>query len=153
MKKREANPIDLLPFSMGLRLLFKCLDDDSWIATDNRIRRHVFDDNGTRSDNGIVADRDARIDDGTPANPYIIADAHRLAAFDTGEPLLDIERMSRCIDVDARAHQAIVANANVADVEEHAIEIGEEIVADVDIIAVVAAEVRLDIQMIPARAE
>lgn len=139
--------MDLLPFPIPIffRLAFDGLDDDCRIAADDGVRRHVFHDDRAGCDDGIVADRDARIDDSAPADPHIIADAHRFAEFDTAQPLFDIERMGRRIDVDARPDQAVIADADVADVEEDTVEIGKEVMPDMDIIAVITAEVRLDI--------
>lgn len=64
-----------------------------------------------------------------------------------------IQRVSGRVDVDARPQQAVVADANLADIEHHAVKVRIEILADMDVIAVITAEVRFDVIMFPGRSQ
>lgn len=114
------------------------------IAADDGVGRYIFDDNGTGSDDGIVADGDARIDDGTAADPDIMADDDGFAEFFAGIAGDRIERMSRCVNVDPRRNHAIVANPDFTDVQKDTVEIGIEVVADMDVKTVIAAKIRFN---------
>lgn len=114
------------------------------IAADDRAGGYIFGDHGTRSDDGVVADVDAGIDDSTAADPDIVADGDGFAEFFAGIAGNRIERMSRCVNVDTRRNHAIVADPDFADIQKHTIEIGVEVIADVDVKTIIAAEIRFN---------
>src|SRR5690554_1517655 len=55
-----------------------------------------------------------------------------------------VERMQRGVDLNGRAKAAVAADAYTADIEYHAIEVEEDITAQLDVGAVVAEKGRLD---------
>lgn len=61
--------------------------------------------------------------------------------------------MRRRIDVDTRTEHAIVTERNWTDVEEDAVKVSEEPFSEMNVIAVVAFERRLQIKRVPGRSE
>ena len=114
------------------------------IAADDGIGGYIFGDHGTRSDDGVVADSDAGIDDSTAADPNIVADGDGFPEFFAGITGNRIERMSRSVNVDTRRNHAIVTDPDFADIQKHTIEIGVEVIADVDVKTIIAAEIRFN---------
>lgn len=127
--------------------------DARWIAADNDVIGYVFYDDRAGSDHDIIADGDPWPDNGIAAKPHIVADCHRLAEFTSGVPGGRFEWMRRCINADFGGHHAIVADDDVADIEDDAIVIREKILTDVDVAAVIAIKRRPDVEQLACFAE
>lgn len=116
------------------------LDNTSRIATHYCIRGDIFGDNAAGTNYGIVADGDTGQNRSPTPNPYAVADADRFGPFHTGIASLRFKRMAGGVDAYIRPDEDIIADSDTRLIEYGQIEIGEEILTDVDIAAIVAAE-------------
>src|SRR3546814_10055467 len=114
------------------------------IAHHRRTRRHVPRDHTARSDDGIVADTHPRQDEGAAADPDVAPDIDRAAELEPGRPLREAARMIGGQDLHARADLSLVTDGDRDDVQDHAVEVEEDMRAEADVEAVVAVERRAD---------
>jgi hypothetical protein len=94
------------------------------------------------TDDGTRSDSHARQDDRAPTNLHVRANLDWFAEL-FAPPLLGLDWMPRCVDLDCRAEQGKIADADLAHVQDHAVEVEEHALAELDIRAVVAEERRL----------
>ena len=74
------------------------------------------------------------------AYPYIVAHMDGLGIFQPLVALFHVEWMTGCIERTARSDEDIIAKGNLRLVEDDTIGIGEEMIADLYVIAIVAEE-------------
>ena len=116
-------------------------------------RRHVPGDDAAGADDRAVADGDARKDDGGGADPGVAADAHRLGELEAGVAQRLLARMVGGDELNARPDLRLVADDDLADVEDDAVEVEEGAGAEADVVAVVAVERRADDRPVADRGE
>src|SRR3546814_8351259 len=114
------------------------------IAHHRRTRRHVPRDHTARSDDGIVADTHPRQDEGAAADPDVAPDLDRAAELEPGRPLREAARMIGGQDLHARAALRLVTDGYRDDVQDHAVEVEEDMRAEADVDAGGAVERRAD---------
>ena len=110
------------------------------------MRRNRPRDNASRTDDGPFADRDAAADDDVSGNPAILLDDDWLGIFPIRQDaiLTDIavslgrkERMHGRIEGDIRADEDVIADRDRSTVENREIEVGEKVLSDSRVDAVV----------------
>src|SRR5882757_4053332 len=114
------------------------------ISRHGRTGRNIPRDHAASADQRAVTDGDSGQDDGTAADPDVAADPDRAAEFQPGAPGRGVARVVGGIDLHRGPDLGAIADHDLDDVEDHAIEIEEHAVAEADIAAVVAAERRAD---------
>jgi hypothetical protein len=85
-----------------------------------------------------------RQDDGAAADPGVVADPHRASEFEAATPRFGIPGMVGGIDLHRRPNLGAIADRHFDDIEDHAIEVQEDPVAETDVVAIVAKERRAD---------
>src|SRR6185312_2882060 len=110
-------------------------------------------DHAAGADHSAVADGDARQDDGAAADPDVAADPDRAAEFEPGATGLGIAGMIGSVDLHRGADLGAVADHDLDDVEDDAVEIEEDAVAETDVVAIVAEERRTDHGVVADMAE
>ena len=96
------------------------------------------------ADHGIASDVHAGQNDCTASDPDIVADRDRHAIFESCVPGIRVYRMTGGIDGDIGGHLAVHANGDFRDINDGAIVIGEEVSSDMNVLAVIAVERRID---------
>lgn len=114
---------------------------------------HIPRDNRAGSDHRVAANRDTRIDDGMASDPDMVSDVHRAGGFEPRRPFRRIEGMSGGEDGDPRPDEAVVADSYLRAVQDDQVVVRIKMIADVDIVSVVAPEGGLDERARSARAE
>lgn len=97
-------------------------------------------DDRTGTDGYIAPDSYTRAYRNIAAYPYIVAYMDGLGIFQSSVALLHVERMTCRIEGTARSYEDIITEGNLCLVEDDAIGIGEEMVANFYVIAIVAEE-------------
>lgn len=120
-------------------------------------------DDAARTDDDIVADSDARQQNGTTADPDIVSDDNRRrlgtaegkGAVLSGsvEPVGSIGRVKGGIDLYVGCNQRIVADDNAVVVQKGAVHVDFAVVAKIDVVAVVHIKRRCDPQVFAASAQ
>ena len=82
-----------------------------------------------------------------------MADFHRLGPFHEVVALAGLQRMAGGVDADVRPDETVVADVHARLVEDGEVEVGEEVLADVDVFAVVAAEGLVELKALAVAAE
>ena len=72
-------------------------------------------------------------------DPYVIADGHGKSVFQTLITLLYVKRVAGGIDAYVRGDERVIADTNFAP-SRYEIHVGEEIIPNLDIIAIIALE-------------
>src|SRR5436309_2059750 len=85
----------------------------------------VSRDHAPGPDDRLRPDANAGTDDGSPAYPHVGANCDRLGEL-LLPPQLGIHRVRGGVDLDGRAKQGVVADADLADVEHDAVEVEED---------------------------
>lgn len=106
--------------------------------------RHVARHHAARTDDRVVAHGHARQHDRARADPRVATDAYRPAELQPGRALAGIAGMVRGEQLHARTDLRAVADVHFDDVEDAAIEIQEDALAEPDVVASVAMEWRAD---------
>ena len=114
------------------------------IARDERIRRHVADDDRACRDDGVFPDGDAADDRNAPADPDVVFNCDRKRVFLAGDTILHVERMTGGVDADVRRDPHIVADAHVIAVKNDEVVVCEKVFTDFD------ADMQEDIESIQA---
>ena len=127
--------------------------DSGGVAGDERIRRHVADDDRTCRDDGVLPDGDAADDRNAPADPDIVFNGDRKRVFLAGDTVLDVERMTGGVDADVRRDPHVVADAHVIAVKDDEVVVREKVLAHFDVETVVALERRQDVALLADLAE
>src|SRR6185312_3309586 len=124
-------------------LFAKLADDAARVAGGEHARRDVAGDDAAGADHRFGADRYAGADNRAAADPYIRTDRDRLGVF-LRPPQLGVQRMGRRVELHRGAEHREVADRHGADVEDHAVEVEEDAVAEVDVGSIIAEEGRLN---------
>jgi len=85
----------------SLEVSIESSTDPGGIAGDERLVGDVFDDDRARSDDRVIANLDAGIDDRTPADPDVLADGDWLASLDALASPSGRGRVGRGVEVHA----------------------------------------------------
>src|SRR6185369_7653006 len=85
-----------------------------------------------------VANRDAGKNERTRSNPDIFADMNRAPEFQSRSALRGVARMIGGKDLNTRADLCLVADRDGHDIQNHAVEVEEDLVAQRDVETVVA---------------
>lgn len=128
---------------MGTERLFEILSyDATWIACRKYIARNISRHDAPSSNDGARTNGDARQNDGAASHPDVRADDDRLAVF-LPSPGRGIQWMKWRVDLHRRSKESEIPDRDGADVEHDAIEVEEDALAEVNVLAVVAVEGRL----------
>ncbi len=84
---------------------------------------HIARNDAPGPDHSIVADRHARQDDGTGANPDVAANADGASELQAGRTFGRVTGMIGCEDLHAWTDLDPVADDDLNDVEDHAVEV------------------------------
>src|SRR5437660_12263271 len=114
------------------------------VSGNDDTRADIPRDHAAGADDSAIADRDAGEDDGTAADPDIVAEPHRAAEFKAGLSRLGIARVVGGVDLRRGPDLGAVADNNFDHVEDDAVEVEKHLVAEPDVVAVVAKERRAD---------
>jgi hypothetical protein len=90
----------------GICSLNKCFAltlDPCRVANCLRSGRHITGDDGARSNDGVVPNRDPGKDDGAPSDPYVGSNPNRSSILEVAFSQSRIEGMIRTIDLYRRA--------------------------------------------------
>ena len=112
---------------------FDVADDPAGIAVCQHSRRDVLGDHAAGTDDTVVADAYPGEDTYVSADPYVIADGNRVGMFQTGIPLLLVQRVSGRVDAYMRGDEHIVSDGDPGPVEDDQVGVGKEIVTDMDV--------------------
>src|SRR5437763_10520169 len=95
-------------------------------------------------DHRAVADGDARKNDRPAADPDVAADAHWPSKFQPLASRLRVPGMVGGIDLHRGSDLGALADADFDNVQDDAVEVQEDAVADTDVVAEIAKERRAD---------
>src|SRR5450631_1076761 len=101
-------------------------------------------DHAAGPDHRAITDRHTRQDNGATADPDVAADPHRTSEFEPAAPRFGIAGMVGGVDLRRGSDLGAVADCHLDNIEDDAIEIQENLIAEPDIIAEVAEERRAD---------
>jgi len=107
-------------------------------------RRHIARDDAARSDGGARADRHAGQHDHTAAQPDVFADGDRFGRFEPALSLPRLDRVRRRQQLQIRPRHHAATKADRRAVEQHTAEVEKYAVLQLDVLAIVAMERRLD---------
>lgn len=116
-------------------------------------RRDIAHDHRSSPDHASVSYRNAGADDSPGADPHIVADGNGQHIFERRTALFGINGMLRRVDQDARRKHDVAADPHLRPVEDHAIEIDEDMIAEMDVVSVIALERRHDQHALPHSAQ
>ena len=119
-------------------------DDPCGIACHDATFGNVFRDDRPRAYHRLIADGDPWQDDRSGADPNVIADRDVSGDVDSISTGIWFYGVSDGKDHDFWAELAIIPDRDFACVKEDAVEIGEEVLADIDVGPVIAMEGWLD---------
>src|SRR3569623_1544687 len=119
-------------------------DEASRISGHRRARRDVPRHHAAGPDDGAVANRDAGQDDRAAADPDVGADLNRTAKLKPVAPGLGIPGMVGAINLNGRADLGAVADRDMDNIEDDAVEVEKYAVAQENIVAEIAEERRAD---------
>ena len=105
-------------------------------------------DHAARADDAAFANAHAGVDVRACAHPHAVANMHRLGPAGAGGALVRVDGVVAGVDAYARGQQHVVANGDAAAVQHHAVIVGVEVLADLDIATKFAAEGRLQVRAI-----
>lgn len=114
--------------------------DTTWIPDSQRPGRNIPVHYTSRTDNAIVTDGHSGQDTDMRTYPHVVADGNRPCIFQPAVPLLYIERMAGCIKATVGSDEHIVAKRDLGFVQHDTIHVGIEILANLDVITVIAIE-------------
>jgi len=137
-QRRGALPPDHGPLAVS------ALHSPGRVAGDRSARRHVMRHDASGADNRVVADGDAREDDGAAADPDVTPDPDGSAAFEPLAPLRQIARMIGRVDLDGWTDLRPIPDGDLDHIEDHAIEVEERVRPQANVEAIVAMERRAD---------
>src|SRR4051812_31490404 len=134
-----------VPNGWGAGFLRDFAHDPAGVPDRHHPGRDVLRHHAPGPDHRRAPDRHTRADDGAAAKPDVVLDRDQPAELAAGGALDRIERMVGCQQLDRRRHLHAVADRDRDHVEDHAVEVHEDVVAERDVVAVVAEERRPDI--------
>jgi hypothetical protein len=115
--------------------------------------RHMTCDHAARADHRVVADNDPREKDRSATNPDVATDPNGTTELESRLPLCGITRMVGRIDLHGRADLRPLANLNLDDIEDDAIEVEKCTCPELDVGAIIAKEGRTNLCAGPDAAE
>src|SRR5512144_816392 len=110
------------------------------IARRNDVRRNVAHDDAARAYHRARADRNASANNGARADPGVLADRDRHRELESDTTFGGIDRMRRRDELYAARDEDAIADAHGCAVEHDAAHVGVDIVAEMNVDAVVAVE-------------
>lgn len=110
-------------------------------------------DDAASADGGASANGDAGADDCAATKPDVIADGDGEGIFPAFGTFCGVEGMGGGVDLNFGAEQAAVTEVDGGAVEDDAVKVDVEVVACLDVAAIVAAEVRADFAIAADAAE
>ena len=119
-------------------------EDPAGIPDGYNIIRNILIHKASCSDDNIATNRHAGHDLNAGAEPDIISDFDRPGVFESGIAPREINRMACSVETAVRCDKYIISECNPCSVEDRNIKVGEEIVADFNVISIVAVERRAD---------
>src|SRR5690606_13254750 len=128
----------------GRGLLYRP-DHPARVARGEHIGRNVAGDHAARPDHRAIADPHAGTDDRAAADPGVVANVDRPAGLEPLAPLVRRHRMRRRIDVHAGPEEYPRADPHRRDIEDDAVEVEVDVIAERDVAAVVTLERRFDL--------
>src|SRR3984957_10735518 len=99
------------------------------IAGGGLARPYIPRHHAARADHGAVADGDAGQDDGAATDPDVGTDPHRAAEFETAGPCCGVARMVGGVDLYRGSDLGALADRDLNDIQDYAIEVQEHAVA------------------------
>src|SRR5438093_507370 len=135
------------------RLSSEAADDPRRVAGDDAVRRHVARDDAAGADDAAIADRYVWQHDRPAAEPDGVADADRTGCFPPGDTQSAVERVGPGIKLHRRAHLQIVADLDQGAIEKDTVVVDEGVLADADVVPVIAVKARLDVGAVVDRAK
>src|SRR5690606_31083196 len=117
-------------------LLHNLSDHSAGIARGEYARRNVSSHDAPSSDDRSLTDRDAGAKDRTATDPHVRTNLDRLAEF-LLSPKLGIHWMRGGVNLHRGAKKRKVPDPDLADIQDHAVEIKKDPLAKQDIRAVV----------------
>ena len=119
------------------------------VAACSRASGNVASDDATGTDHGIITYGYTRQNDRATANPYVLTDLDRAPKLGTRSANRWITGMVGRVYLDRRAYLRPRSDSHSNDIENHAIEIEEDVSPDPDIVAVVAIKWWSDYRPVP----
>lgn len=113
-------------------------NDAARVARREDVGGNVSDDHAARADGRIVANRDTGADDGPAANPDVAANGDGMGQLRPGDALGGVEGVRRGVNLHGGAEHRVLANADNVTVENHAVEVHVDLIAQVEVASVVA---------------
>lgn len=113
-----------------------------WIANHGLSSGHIARDHASCPHHGFVTNRHARQDERSAPNPDISADVDRASEFQSSLARCRIARMVGGQDLNSRPNLGPVANADLDNIQDDAVEVQENSGAKGDVEPVVAVERR-----------
>lgn len=124
-----------------------------WVAYGDAVVGDVVHHDGACSDGAVVANADAREDGYGAAYPAVVAYADGLRPLHAGVALGGVGAVAGGVDGNIRSDEGIIADGYGCFVQYGEVEIGEETLADADVLAVIAVERLVDEDVLIAVAE
>ena len=118
--------------------------DPAGISDSYYIIRNILIHKAACSDDNIAPDRHAGHDLNACTEPDIITDFDRPGVFESGIASREINRMACSVETAVRCDKYIISECYPCSVQYRNIKVGEEIVADFNVISIVAVERRAD---------
>ena len=118
------------------------------VAHRNYIRRNIFDHHRAATNHYIRANRNARHNLHPSTNPHIIANGDRVGVLQPPVSALGIDGVPGSVETAVGGNKNIVAELYLRTIQNHCVVVGKEVLANLDIIAVVAPERGYDAETI-----
>lgn len=125
-------------------------DNPAWVAGGHAVGWDVLNHDAASTNDGVVTDRDARHHPDSPADPDIVANSDRVGIFHAGISSFRVKRVTGSVEATVRTDKNIVAKGHPACIQDSQVVVGVEVVANLDIPAIVAPEVWFDLAVFTA---
>lgn len=123
------------------------------VADRDDVAWDVFGHHTARADRDIVADGYARNNLHAAADPDVVADGDGECVLETQVSPFDVHRMACGVDADVGPDENVVANCDLGLIQDNQINVGVEVLADLDVEAVVEVDRAFDLEPLAALAE
>lgn len=125
------------------------LDDAGRIAGNHHVIPEGFGHHGTGPHDHVVAQRDAGQNRDPATEPGVIANGNRRPHFNIVGPRHRVQRVNRRVETNVGAKITVPANRDWTGVQEGHVVVAVEVVADVNVPAVVKRKAGFDKEVIP----
>ena len=115
--------------------------------------RYILRYDGTSANHGAVSDGYPRKDQRTTPYPHVPAYGDRTAELQHLPAQTRITRVVRGKNLNARPNLRPVPNGDFHDIEDHAIEVKEYVIAEMDVVSVIAVKRRPNVHTFPNAAK